>query len=77
MGAIVTALEAQGLVSGSPDPNDGRQTLVSLTPQCQDLMVKGRAARQDWLARQLEQLSPDEQAHLVAAAAILRRISED
>lgn len=77
MGTIIAALEAAGLVKGSPDPKDGRQTLVSLTPHCQDLIAKGRAARQDWLASKLEQLSSDEQAHLIAAVAILRRISQD
>ena len=77
MGAIVAMLEAGGFVSGSPDPNDGRQTLISLTPLFQDKLAKGRAARQDWLARKIEQLSSEEQAHLLAASAILRRISED
>ncbi|MES1937511.1 MarR family winged helix-turn-helix transcriptional regulator [Salinisphaera hydrothermalis] len=77
MSPIIAALEAEGLVSGSPDPNDGRQTLISLTSLFQDKLAKGRAAREDWLARQIEQLSSDEQAHLVAAAAILRRISEN
>jgi DNA-binding MarR family transcriptional regulator len=76
MGAIVATLEAQGLVSGSPDPGDGRQTLIALTRLCKDRIAKGRAAREDWLARQIEQLSAEEQAHLAAAAAILRRISE-
>ena len=36
MGANVAALEAAGLVRGAPDPNDGRQTLWSLTPACRD-----------------------------------------
>src|SRR5277367_5231656 len=30
MGAIVSALQAAGLVTGSPDPTDGRQTVLSL-----------------------------------------------
>jgi DNA-binding MarR family transcriptional regulator len=28
MGAVITALEGAGLVSGAPDPADGRQTLL-------------------------------------------------
>ena len=28
MGANIAALEAAGLVSGAPDPNDGRQTML-------------------------------------------------
>src|SRR6201991_5263601 len=34
MGATVAALEAAGMVRGSPNPNDGRQTILSLTPAC-------------------------------------------
>ena len=45
MGATVAALEAAGLVKGSPDPNDGRQTILSLTPACAARFRTGRAAR--------------------------------
>jgi DNA-binding MarR family transcriptional regulator len=34
MGATVAALQSAGLVAGAPDPADGRQTLLSLTPAC-------------------------------------------
>lgn len=76
MGAIVSVLEAEGMVRCSPDPADGRQTLISLTPRCKAKIAKGRAAREDWLARRIEQLSAEDQAHLLAAAEILRRISD-
>ncbi|MBZ6078674.1 MarR family winged helix-turn-helix transcriptional regulator [Microvirga puerhi] len=76
MGVTVAALEAAGLVAGAPDPNDGRQTLISTTPLCVEKLARGRAARQDWLARQIVNLSSEEQAQLAAAADILRRISE-
>ncbi len=51
MGATVSALEAAGLVTGSPDPTDGRQTILSLTPACPEWIKAGRAAREDWLFR--------------------------
>ncbi len=76
MGKTVAVLEDAGLVAGAPDPDDGRQTLISLTPLCIDKLTQGRAARQDWLARQLERLSAEDVAKLAAAADILRRISE-
>ena len=76
MGVTVAALEAAGLVAGAPDPDDGRQTLIAPTPLCMEKLLRGRAARQDWLARQIDGLSPDEQAQLAAATDILRRISE-
>src|ERR1700761_2814111 len=37
MGATVAVLEAAGLVKGSPDPKDGRQTILALTPACREL----------------------------------------
>jgi DNA-binding MarR family transcriptional regulator len=77
MGAIIAALQSQNLVTGAPDPADGRQTIISLSAHFHRWISKGRAARQDWLVRQIAQLSPDEQAHLAAAAAILRRLSEN
>lgn len=75
MGAIVAVLEAEGLVRSSPDPEDGRQTLIALTQRAKDKIATGRAAREDWLAQEIKQLSPDERASLVAATAILRRIA--
>jgi hypothetical protein len=43
----MAALEAAGLVSGTPDPNDGRQTTLSLTAACRQKVKAGRAARED------------------------------
>ena len=34
MSAVVAPLQESGLVVGTPDPSDGRQTLMSLTPKC-------------------------------------------
>lgn len=78
MGTIVAALESAGLVSGAPDPADGRQTLLSLTDHCRSWIAEGRAARQDWLSRMIEaRLSPDEQQQLGAALPLLERLVEN
>ena len=78
MSAIVTPLQESGLVSGAPDPSDGRQTLMSLTPKCLKLLQDGRAARQDWLTTTISQkLSVQEQKKLRAALALLTRLVED
>lgn len=75
MGATVATLEAAGLVKGSPDPNDGRQTILSLTPACVALFKNGRAARTDWLLRNIEQkLSRQEQDQIAAALKLLNRL---
>ncbi|HMF76179.1 MAG TPA: MarR family transcriptional regulator [Bryobacteraceae bacterium] len=78
MSAIITSLLEAGLVSGSPDPNDGRQTLMSLSRKCQKLLKDGRAARQDWLTTAIQKkLSPQEQEKLSAAVNLLTRLVED
>jgi DNA-binding MarR family transcriptional regulator len=78
MSAVVTPLQESGLVSGSPDPSDGRQTLMSLTPKCLKLLQEGRAARQDWLTTRISQkLSVQEQEKLRAVIELLTRLVED
>jgi DNA-binding MarR family transcriptional regulator len=77
MGATVAALQAAGLVNGEPDPADGRQTLLSLTPACRKWMRQNRAAKQDWLLRAIDgELSAREQQDLARALALLQRIVE-
>jgi DNA-binding MarR family transcriptional regulator len=78
MSAIVTSLHDAGLVSGAPDPNDGRKTLMSLTRKCQKSLEEGRAARQDWLTTTIQQkLSAQEEEKLSAALELLSRLTED
>jgi DNA-binding MarR family transcriptional regulator len=78
MSAVVTSLQEAGLVSGAPDPSDGRQTLMSLTPKCLKWIEEGRAARQDWLTATISQkLSAYEQERLQAALELLTRLVED
>lgn len=75
MGATIAGLEAAGLVKGSPDPTDGRQTILSLTPACRELIRSGRAARQDWLLRAIRtRLTPQEQEQVATAMSLLHRL---
>lgn len=78
MSAVMTPLQEAGLVSGKPDPNDGRQTLMSLTPKCLKWLKEGRAARQDWLTKRISQkLSIHEQEQLQTALELLAKLTED
>ena len=78
MSAVVAPMQEAGLVRGVPDPSDGRQTLMSLTPKCLKLLQEGRAAKQDWLTTTITQkLSAQEQEKLQAALALLTRLVED
>jgi DNA-binding MarR family transcriptional regulator len=77
MRITVAALEAAGVVEGTPDPNDGRQTFINLTPSFMKTVRTGRAAREDWLFRALQaQLSPREQEQLGAAIELLSRLAD-
>ena len=78
MSAVVAPLQELGLVKSAPDPSDGRQTLMSLTPKCLKWLQEGRAARQDWLTTSIsKKLSVQEQEKLRAALELLNRLVED
>lgn len=78
MATVVGALQAAGLVTGSPDPGDGRRTLLSLTDACRQWIGEGRAARQDWLTNRLHhRLTADELNIVGAAAELLKTLIDD
>lgn len=78
MSAVIAPLEAAGLVTGTADPNDGRQTLLSLTQKCRELIQERRAAKQDWLTKTIvAKLSAQEQERLASALEILARLADD
>jgi DNA-binding MarR family transcriptional regulator len=75
MGTIVAALTAAGYVNGSPDPADGRQTILSLAPAAREEIRAGRAAREDWLFRTIRAtLAVDEQEALATGVELLKRL---
>jgi DNA-binding MarR family transcriptional regulator len=74
---IIMALEAADLVAGAPDPDDGRQTILSLTKTFRAMMAKGRAAREDWMTQTiLARLSAQEQDTLAKAVILLQRLAD-
>jgi DNA-binding MarR family transcriptional regulator len=78
MSEIIAPLQEAGLVGGSPDPNDGRQTLMSLTPKCRKWIKEGKGASHDWLTKALSQkLTVPEQLRLREALELLRRAVEE
>ena len=77
MGATIAALETAGLLRGAADPADGRQTILSLTDACREVIQASRLAREDWLANAIEtKLTPAQQAELFRAVALLQRLVE-
>ena len=74
---IVARLEEAGLVQRTRDPQDGRSSLVALTPAGRELLARGRTRKDADLARRLRELDGEERATLQRAAAILERLLEE
>lgn len=75
LGATVAVLIAAGMVNGVPDPNDGRQTILSLSAACKEWVGVARAAREDWLFRGIQtKLAADEQETLAISIKLLSRL---
>src|SRR5579864_7543187 len=75
MGETLSVLKAAGLVSGAPDPNDGRQTVLSLTPAFRKKIKASRAAREDWLFHAIQtRFSAAEQQQLAIGVGLLKRL---
>jgi DNA-binding MarR family transcriptional regulator len=75
--AAIGRLEAQGLVRREVDARDRRITRVEATPAGRRLLARNRSRKTAYLARRLAELTPAEQATLVAATAILDRVLDD
>ncbi|MET7419322.1 MarR family transcriptional regulator [Dactylosporangium sp. NPDC005555] len=71
---IVAKLEERGLVQRTPHPTDGRQVILAATETGRAVIAEHRRARDEWLAKQLAALTPDERETLGKAAEILGRI---
>ena len=75
MGATVASLEEEGLVARKEDANDARRWNASLTAAGKRVLLSGRAARQAWLSRAIEQrLDDSEQRRLAETVALLRKV---
>ena len=72
----VNGLEQGGYVTRRAHESDGRVVVVSLTEIGRARVVADRKRRDEWLARQLRDLNPEERDALRAAAPILQRLSE-
>ena len=69
-------LEDDGLISRTPDPADGRSTLVAITPAGAKLLAAARTRKDAFLSERLDGLSPADRETLARAATILEDILE-
>lgn len=69
-------LAQRGLVQRTPDPADKRKMRLSITAAGADVVREARAKRDGWLIEAMRAcLSPDEQAQLIAAGPLMRRLA--
>jgi len=77
MGATLGALEARGLVERRPDPEDGRQVVISPTEAGLQALRNRRNARTEALAQALSTgFTRSELKELKAVAPLLERLAE-
>jgi DNA-binding MarR family transcriptional regulator len=75
MAQTVGDLEADALVERSPDPDDRRRALVSLTAAGRRRIEADRAARESWLVKAIEALPEADRETLERAVEILGRLA--
>lgn len=69
------ALEEQGLVERTPDPVDGRKSVVSVTDTGRTTLARVRAAKRDWLAEAVAaELDGAERRTVAEAAGLIERL---
>ncbi len=75
MTRTVNWLQQEGYVVRGADETDRRLVVVSLTERGRTTLLADRRRRDEWLARRLRALTPDQRAVLRAAAPILERLA--
>ena len=75
MTRIVNGLEERGYLARRPDPRDGRQCLVTLTPSGREVLLANRRRRDEWLTVRVAELDHVEREVLRQAVAILTKVN--
>jgi DNA-binding MarR family transcriptional regulator len=75
MTKIVAKLEERGLVQRTPHPTDRRQVILATTAEGRAVLGQFERARDEWLARKLAELTPEERETLRQAAEILHKVA--
>ncbi|WP_037578140.1 MarR family winged helix-turn-helix transcriptional regulator [Phaeacidiphilus oryzae] len=75
--ATLAVLGERGMIQRRPDPNDGRRQVISLSENAHEHIRSGRAARNEWLSRQLEdRYTEEERQKILEVLALLERLTD-
>ncbi|MDT0472265.1 MarR family transcriptional regulator [Streptomyces sp. DSM 41014] len=76
MATTLAALDRAGLIRRSPDPDDGRRLLVTLTDAGRERVEGDRQAREEWLARAFQdRCTEEERRAVIDGLALLERLT--
>jgi DNA-binding MarR family transcriptional regulator len=74
---VIARLEELGLIDRASDPSDRRSSLISASAAGRTLLRRQRSRKNQFLARRLAAMDPDDVATLERAAAILERMLDE
>jgi len=77
MSRVLSALDEQGLVVRSPDPQDARGVLITLSPEGAGRLDEVRTQRTALIARRLARLDDAQRSALTAALPALEALLVD
>lgn len=75
MKRTTTALVELGYVARADDPADGRQVILSLTPEGLKVLRRVRRHRDEWMLSRFEHLTDEERELLHRAAGVLAKVA--
>jgi DNA-binding MarR family transcriptional regulator len=73
---LIRALLANDLVLRTADPLDGRIAWLELSPEGRRVLQRARRRKDEFLARRIKHLCPEDQVTLARAVGILERLIE-
>lgn len=75
MKRTTSCLVDSGYVARADNPLDGRQVILSLTPEGRKAVKRVRRHRDEWMLERFEALSDDERDLLQQASAVLAKVA--